>query len=231
MAKAMLNLECKQGVTDVLFTPHYYGKKHSPVQFIEKRNAMSAHLQQFLPEGLNAHLGAEVHFTGINVPDYDELCKLAIGNTKYILLEFPFTNKWVGGLIDKVADFVYETGYTPIIAHVERYAEVRKRPAYVTELLQIGCLLQVNSSAFTTKQEKNFAHALLKKGGVHCIGTDTHDPTVRKPNLKETKEFLQAEGYGEAWAKIQTNMQKILQGERIETTPVPSIKKLFGKYF
>ena len=30
MAKAMLEAECKQGVTDILFTPHYYGKRHSP---------------------------------------------------------------------------------------------------------------------------------------------------------------------------------------------------------
>lgn len=231
MAKAMLEKERVQGVTDILLTPHYYGRKHSPSYFIEKRNAAWAHLKPNVPDGLNIHLAAEVHFTGVNVPEYDQLCKLAIANTKYILIEFPFTTKWTGALLDKLSDFVYETGYTPIIAHIERYREVLKRPSYVTELIQMGCLLQVNAMAFTAKQEKGFAFALLKRGWVHCIGTDTHDMGLRKPNLQDAKAALEEAGFAENWGSIQSTMGRILRGEEVKATPAVPIKKFFSKYF
>ena len=230
MAKAMLQSEVKDGVTDILLTPHYYGKKHSPDRFIEKRNGMWLHLQSHTPENLNVHLGAEVHFTGVNVPDYEELCKLAIGDTNYILLEFPFTTKWTKSLLDVVADFIYETGYTPIIAHVERYNEVLKRPAYAKELIEMGCLLQVNSTAFITKKERAFAFALLGKGMVHCVGTDTHDMSIRKPNLAHVKTAVEEAGYAKEWAEVQSNMQKILKGEPVEVRVPSKIKRFFGKY-
>ena len=230
MAKAMLESECKQAVTDVLFTPHYYGKRHSPSRFIEKRNDAWAHLKPNVPQGLTVHLGAEVHFTGVNVPEYDELCKLAIGETKYILIEFPFTNKWTHDLLDVLSDFVYETGYTPIIAHVERYREVLKRPAYLSELIDIGCLLQVNASAFEMKKEKSLAFALLKRGWIHCLGTDTHDMSTRKPDFSVAKSTMEEAGFGESWDRIQATMQAILRGEEIKPQADKPIKKFLGKY-
>ena len=93
MAIAMLESEVKQGVTDVLFTPHYYGKTCSPDDFLEQRNEAWNSLKTHAPVGLNVYLGAEVHFTGVNVIDYEELCKLAIADTEYILIEFPFTEQ------------------------------------------------------------------------------------------------------------------------------------------
>ncbi len=230
MAKAMLEAEFKQGVTDVLFTPHYYGRRHSPSQFIEKRDEAWAHLKPNVPEGLTVHLGAEVHFTGVNVPDYDELCKLVIRNTKYILIEFPFTNKWTHDLLEKLGDFVYETGYTPIIAHVERYHEVLGRPSYLTELIDMGCLLQVNASAFEMKKERGLVLAMLKRGWIHCIGTDTHDMGIRKPNLLAAKNAMEEAGFGESWDKIQATMQAILRGEEVKPQMDKPIKKFFGKY-
>ena len=231
MAKAMLEYEYKQGVTDLLLTPHYYGRKHSPTQFLEKRNAIWEHLKPHLPEGLNVRLAAEVHFTGINVPDYDELCKLAIEGTEYILIEFPFTQKWVNGVLSELSSFIYETGYTPIIAHVERYNEIKRKPSIINELLDMGCLLQVNGSAFITKPDKSLAYALLKRGVIHCIGTDTHDMGIRKPNMQEVKAAVEAEGYGDSWATIQNTMQSILRGEEVKATPSKPIKKFFAKYF
>ena len=102
-----------------------------------------------------------MHFTGINVPDYDELCKLAIEGTKYILIELPFVQKWTGRLLPALAVFAYDTGYTPIIAHVERYREVLKKPSIVSQLVDIGYLIQVNARAFTERKERKFAFALL----------------------------------------------------------------------
>ena len=135
-ALAMLHKEWEQGVEEVVLTSHFYGRHRSPEQFLEKRNAAFERLRLQLPEGLKVRLGAEVHFTGRNMPENEELCRLAIEGTNYILIEFPFTTAWTGELLDRLNDFILDTGYTPIIAHAERYSEIKKCPALISELVQ-----------------------------------------------------------------------------------------------
>ncbi len=230
MSAFMLKKEAEQGVKTVVLTSHYYGRKHGPAHFLERRSASFERIKDKIPEGMEVRLGAEVHFTGVNVAEHEELCKLAIEGTKYILIEFPFTEKWTYELLDKLAEFIGETGYTPIIAHVERYREVQKRPAYLSELMEMGCLLQVNTQAFLNKRDKKLAYALLKKGMVHCIGTDTHDMDARAPIYAEAENAVKDAGYEAEWDKIQENMAKILSGEEVKANPPQALKKFFGKY-
>ena len=230
MSAFMLKKEAEQGVKTVVLTSHYYGRKHGPSRFLERRASTFERIKDKIPEGLEVRLGAEVHFTGVNVAEYDELCKLAIEGTKYILIEFPFTEKWTYELLDKLADFISETGYTPIIAHVERYREIQKRPAYITELIDMGCLMQVNTRAFLDKKDRKLAYALLKKGMAHCIGTDSHDLENRAPNYTEAENAVKKAGFAEEWTTMQANMAKILAGEKVEISPPKLLKKFFGKY-
>ena len=230
-AKTMLQMQLDQGVDTVLLTSHYYGKKHSPSQFLEKRKEAFERLAPHIPQGVSVRLGAEVHFTGINTPDYEELCHLAIEGTDYMLVELPFTTKWTNDLMERLSDFVYETGCTPIIAHVERYQEVLKNPAIVSELVNMGCLIQVNARAFSEKSEKNFAFALLKHGLVHCIGSDAHDAEHRLPDVASAKTAMEKAGYADAWNAIQTLMKRVLNNDRIVFQGGRPIKKFFGRYF
>lgn len=229
-AVAMLQSEIAQGVDTVVLTSHYYGKKYSPQQFLKKRAQAFAHLQKQIPSGIAVRLGAEVHFTGMNMPPFEELCPLAIEGTKYILLEFPFTQRWTKSLLDEVANFISETGYTPIIAHVERYYEVQKTPLIATELVQMGCLLQVNAQSFLEKRERKLAFALVKHGLAHCVGSDTHDTEGRAPNFERAKKYLEKAGYSTWWESTQENMKTVLQGGHVRIECGKPIKKRFWKY-
>ncbi len=230
MSVAMLKAEAKQGIDTVVLTSHYYGKKRSPAEFIEKRGALFSHIKPRIPTGMKVLLGAEVHFTGVNNAEYEELCRLAIEGTKYILIEFPFTNAWEKSLLDRLADFVYYTDYIPIIAHAERYTEIWKKPSLITELVSMGCLIQVNVSSFTDKRVKKLAYAMLNHGYVHCLGSDTHDMGVRAPDWS-VKELLWKEGYEAEWERAQEIMQKVISGEQVRVETGKPIKKFLGKYF
>ncbi len=229
-AKALLQAEVEQGVKDIVFTPHFYGKRHSPAQFLEKRNKAFEKIKADIPQNLQVRLGAEVHFTGINVPKYSELCKLAIEGTKYILLELPFTSKWTHELMSIIAEFVEETEYTPIIAHVERYREVLKSPSLVTDFVEMGCLIQVNAEAFINASTRKFALALMRHGLVHCLGSDTHDLELRTPNLAEAKSIVDEAGYTQEWEQAQAIMQQILTGGEVEIPVYSPVKKFLGRY-
>ena len=227
---AMLNSLKTQGVKTVVCTPHYYGRKSSPADFIKRRNAMFEHIKPHIPEGIEVRLGAELHFTGINMPEHDELIKLAIQGTKYILVEFPFTTAWAGELMEKLSDFIRDTGYTPIVAHAERYREVQKNPALISELIHMGCLIQVNASSFMDRREKKLAFALLKHGMVHCIGSDAHNMEGRAPNLTEAKETLEKAGYLSAWERAENIMKDVLAGRQVCVEIGKLIKKFLGSY-
>ena len=186
-------------------------------------------IESVVPEVLETRLGAEVHMTGVNDPTDEALIKLAIEGTNLVLVEFPFHGKWHHSLFERLEDFILNTGYTPVVAHVERYEQVYAQPAVLTQLVQMGCLLQVNASAFLEKRWKKLAFALLKKGMVHCMGTDAHNLTTRKPDYRQAKEVIQASKYAGRWQEIQDCMEKLLKGETVEVEP-KRIKKFLGLY-
>ena len=228
---AMLESERSQGVSTILCTPHFYGKRHTPARFIERRNAAYERIKDRIPQGISVRLGAEVYFTGVNVMEEDDFCSLAIEGTKYVLVELPFDETWHGQILERLAVLIADTGYTPIIAHVERYDEVRKNPAILTKLIQMGCLIQVNGYAFLQKEDKALAFALLKHGIVDCVGSDAHDLELRRPNLAEAKAAVLAAGYAAEWERIQENMRKILQNERVSNASTTPVKKFLWWYF
>jgi protein-tyrosine phosphatase len=164
------------------------------------------------------------------MPEDEQICRFAIEGTKYILIEFPFTEAWTFELLDRLSSFIANTGYTPIIAHAERYKEVHKNPALLNELIGMGCLIQVNAGSFLGGREKKLAYAMLKHGFVHCIGSDAHDTETRKPCLSEAKQAIETAGLGIEWDKIQENMQTILNGEKVEVEYALPVKKFFGRY-
>ena len=230
MSVAMLKQLQEQGVDTVVFTPHYYGRRTSPEEFLKRRNDMFAHIQGQIPAGLETRLGAELHFTGINMPDNDLLCKLAIEGTKYILIEFPFTVAWTGELMKRLEYFIQETGYTPIIAHAERYPQVRKNPTLISKFMKMGCLIQVNAPAFLNKREKKLAFALMKHGFVHCIGTDSHNLADRAPDFTTAQEAVKKAGLEEMWLRAEKIMKDVLADRQVCVEVGKSIKKCFGFY-
>ena len=230
IAKELLLEQQRQGVTSIVLTPHFYGKTYSPQRFLRKRDETFACIKELIPDGVELRLGAEIHFTGVNVPEYADLCSLAIEGTRYLLVELPFTEKWTSDIMDIIGDFAYETGYTPIIAHVERYREIKKKPHLVNDFVDMGCLIQVNADSFLDKKDKGLAFALLRHGLVHCIGSDTHDLETRTPCLLQAKQAIEAAGYAEEWEKIQQNMKNILADEIVETEYVLPVKKFLGRY-
>ena len=231
LTKEMLEEAKKQGVTTVLLTSHYYGKRKSPAQFLEKREAAYERLKSVAPEGMEFRQAAEVHFRGDSVVSFEDVCKLNIEGTRYVLIELSFTSKWLRNLPEKLADFIAETGYVPVLAHAERYEEFAKDPKRLFEFVSMGCLVQVNADAFLERKTRSMAFAMLRHGLVHCIGTDMHNLEDRPPNMAAAKAAIEAAGEGEAFERLQENMRRILDNKPVRVQATPMKKCLFGKYF
>lgn len=225
----MLEESKRQGVKTVVCTPHYYSQRRSPEQFLQKRAAIASSLLSHVPEGIELRLGAEVYFTTDTITAFDELALLCIEGTRYIMLELPFTAKYDEKLFKKIEEFITETDCIPLIAHVDRYPAVYRKPAILTRLAAMGCLFQVNAEAFFVKGVQNLVLAMLKKGMVHAIGTDMHNMENRAPNIQAFAKLL-----GEMPTAVQERLRKtetdILENRRVEPTG-QTVKKVFGKFF
>ena len=183
VSMALLNKEIQDGVAGIVFTPHFHYERISVEDFAAKRKAAFLKVAKAARENglpLTAKMGAEVYFTTA-LPSLD-LSVLAIAKSNYILIEFPTTCHPAG--IDETLYGVRQRGYTPILAHVERYPFVAEDPTLLYNWVSEGCLEQINASGLLREcRTAHWLQKLLDWNLVHLLCTDAHSMDTRPPNL------------------------------------------------
>ena len=76
-----------------------------------------------------------------------------------------------------------------VLAHIERYYRLQS-PSVWNRLYECGILMQVNASFFSSFSTKRKAHSLLRKGGIHFIGSDCHNTSSRKPMMDKAIDAI-----------------------------------------
>ncbi|QJW88492.1 histidinol-phosphatase [Spirosoma taeanense] len=107
--------------------------------------------------------------------DTDEL--LTFGSARYLLFELG----WAAAphQLDELLFRLRTRGYTPVLAHPERYVYYYDDPTPLIHLHETGCLFQLNWASLTGRYGERAqiqARMLLKKGWVDFIGSDLHRP-------------------------------------------------------
>ena len=200
VSMALLRKEVQDGVAGIVFTPHFHYERISVEDFAAKRRAAFLRVAKAAKETglpLAAKLGAEVYFTTA-LPSLD-LRALAFAKSNYILIEFPTTCHPAG--IDETLYAVRQRGYTPILAHVERYPFVTEEPTLLYNWVNEGCLAQINATGLIRDgHTAKWLHKLIEWNLVHILCSDCHHPVKRPPNL--------AEGFAHLPDKVARRMQR-----------------------
>lgn len=209
----------ENGIDTLVLTPHFADFKQLDA-FIEARDYKADELKDALKaEGVpvSIRLGAEL-FLSEGLLNADNLDELTINGSRYMLCEFPlgpFNIKrglvWLDELIDR--------GYTPILAHPERYVELHKNPRIIEELIDRDIVFQVNIDSLTGKNGPNpqrMAVDMMHHGVASLVGTDAHDTRFRHTRIKEKIKELPYEIDFEAFEKcITENAQRVLDDKEI----------------
>lgn len=184
----MLTDAYKQGVHLCVATPHAVLHRHDAVtRFLENRNASALSLHSavqssglFIPKIL---LGAEVYLDH-DIP-HATLEKLRIGDTPYILLEFPsekynpYWSDWLHSMTLR--------GFRPIVAHIDRYLHIDKM---LSDFAGLSITYQINASRMFSFSGRRMIAKLLQ-GNEPCIcASDMHNNTIRMCNMKNA--FMKA---------------------------------------
>ncbi len=208
----MLKASFEQGVEAVVLTPHYYGMREYPAEFLERREACYQRLVERMNECESSlprvYLGAEVlMFPGLS--GIDELSELTVNGTQYILIEMPF-EPWQDWMF-KELDSMISSGFIPIIAHLERYMRFQKGTDNLYRLISRKVLIQTNAEAYLDGFSSRKMFKMVSDRKVHLLGSDSHNMTSRPPNMGSAVEIIIKKLGSEAIMRINKIASEILR--------------------
>ena len=102
---------------------------------------------------------------------------LAIGD-RYVLIEFPMNKPFP--LAHRFIESILQAGYTPILAHPERYTYYRKDLETFLELQEMGCHMQLNllsPTGYYGREVAVWSRQLIERQMYHFAGSDIHHPS------------------------------------------------------
>ena len=94
-------------------------------------------------------------------------------------------------------------GYIPVIAHVERYKCLQKKPQLCVELSDMGAFIQVNADSILGLDGfriKQLCKKMLSHEWIDIVGSDAHDMTERVSHMQLCKEHIEKK-YGVEYAE------------------------------
>lgn len=228
VALQLLKAEKSQGVDSIVFTPHFKVDETNLDDFVQARNKSLSILTsepEFEKLGIDYKTGAEVYFS-LKLIDI-ELDSLCFDGTDYILIELPVKSKPYG--LTEAFTNIINRGYTPIIAHVERYPYFTENPLLLYDLVANGCLAQVNAGTLIKKSNMSgVVEKYLKWELVHIICSDCHSITKRPPNMKMGFDFLEKKLGNQYITWIKSNAENIFNGKYVDLPVTKKPKKILG---
>ena len=212
MSLGMLRMEREQGVTEIVFTPHFYAQEDSVTHFLKKREHSVSRLKEAAEKSgeelLPMHLGAEVYYfrdmgNASMIPD------LCIDDTNTILLEMPFA-QWEKKVYDDVTNLIRRQGLKVVLAHIERYYKFQKDKSIWNAVMDLPLECQMNAGPFQDWKKRHKCMELLKQHEVVLLGSDAHNLTSRCPNLGVTCAMLDAKVDADYTKKVEALARKLL---------------------
>lgn len=193
----MLNIASSGGTKGIIATPHSnipgsyenYWSKSLYTKLCEIRKAAS---DNNIP--IEVFAGQEIFCTPDIIPLLSQNKLITLNNSRYILLEFPFT-EYSDTVFSRIRR-IFAEGYIPVIAHPERYFFVQEDEESLYRLSDYGCILQMNKGSMDGVFGENaeyIARFMLENELVDCIASDSHSPYSRIPFLEDVHEQISDE--------------------------------------
>jgi protein-tyrosine phosphatase len=226
--RAALEAMRAEGVRALITTPHLKGSlTERPEKFADYLSTLDAAWEQMrelanaeFPD-LRVERGVEVMLDTPS-PDLSD-SRVRLAGTSFVLVEFPFMN-----VPPNCTAAVFELkmkGWTPVIAHPERYGNLDESLQEIEEWRRVGAYLQVNCGSLLGRyggEAQAFAWRLLRRGWVDYLSSDYH--ARGRCAIAESRAKLVEKG-GEEQARLlmEINPERLLAGQPPE--PVPPLER------
>lgn len=192
MSIAMLERARREGVTDIVCTSHTRPGRHD--LDLERYQRHLEWLQDYARgQGMDIrlHPGCEIMYTSRAGQALREGLAIPLGTGRHVLVEFmPDTphDLLLRGLLD-----LEDRGWLPVLAHAERYGDLR--PGDRLEELKSTTRILVQMNADTVLRAggllgDRWSRRMLKSGVVDVIGSDAHSANGRPCRMGDAHRVL-----------------------------------------
>ena len=189
----MLKLAAENGISRIVATPHV-----TPGVFefdVEQYHTALAEAQAYCDEnglGIRMDAGAEILFS-------EQTCRFlrdgrapTMVGTDRVLVEFSPDVSYTR--LRDALEQICMSGFTPIVAHVERYYCISQSVKLAIQLkkeldirYQMNCATVLSQSGFF---ERRFMRKMFKERQIDAIATDAHNISTRKVEMREAVNAL-----------------------------------------
>lgn len=206
----LLTILKNQGVTDVFATPHFSPSRDSTEEFFSRLKKSADIISEAVrdKELPNIFYGCEVLYTH-GIGSFEGMKNFTISGSRYLLLEF-FVGSFDENVLDDIVRLKEEQNIIPIIAHTERYKDVKGYKKLLRLISKGYCKAQVNAESVVKGYYSKAAHKLIKAGLVSFIGSDCHSVEKRAPHISEAYKVISKKFGREVAIKLIQNGEKIL---------------------
>ena len=222
-SRRLLEESYRQGVRTIISTSHRRkGMFETPEEKIAANFKQVQEVAKQVADDLTVLYGAEIYYTSDILKKLEEGTFPSLGGTKYILIEFSMNTPYKD--IHSALGNVIRLGMTPVVAHIERYHCLENDEDKVSELINMGCYMQVNSSNILNpklfgdryKFMKKRVQFFLERDLVHFVASDMHNLDDRPPYMQKAYQIV-AKKYGAERAEelFKTNQEILLSNEFI----------------
>ena len=163
-----------QGVEHLFVTPHYY-RLRNYLSTYQENLVIFNQLKEMVEDknlSIKLYLANEIKFSKDIFKEIESGLVHPLKDQMYLI---EFSVKSSAYEISEAVFNMVVKGYTPIIAHVERYLQLSKDDVF--ELKRLGALIQVNASSLLGKhggKEKRYVKTLINQDLVDFIASDSH---------------------------------------------------------
>jgi protein-tyrosine phosphatase len=181
---ALARAAADAGIRTLVATPHVSWHYQNDAQTI---GGLVRELRALLAaEGVELELraGAEVAMTRVQELGDDQLARLRLGGSEWLLLEPPFSPIVTG--LEEIVQEVRRRGNRVLLAHPERCPAFHRDPRMLAALVRSGVLTSITAGSLVGRfgaTVRRFALELVHDELVHNVTSDAHDLTGRAPGI------------------------------------------------
>jgi protein-tyrosine phosphatase len=180
------------GITAIAATPHV--REDYPTRAEEMERGV-ARVRGALSEAgveVDVYSGGELALDWLDRLERDELRRFGLGgNPAFLLVEFPYFG-WPLDLPDRLFQLRL-AGFTPVLAHPERNADVQAAPESLDGLVETGTLVQVTAASLDGRlgrASRDTGLKLVELGHAHLLASDAHHPGIRTVGMSAAAEAV-----------------------------------------
>lgn len=184
----------KNGVTDIILTPHYI----LDTKYVNNKLDNIVILKELQKEikkqniNINLYLGNEIYIDKDILENIKQNKMCTLNNSEYILIELPMNGEFQD--YQEIFCDLLNIGFKVILAHPERYTSFQKDYNKINEMIDMGILFQCNIDSILGnygKEAKKTIKYILKNKFVTFVGTDIHSKKSDYSYIEKAKNKFQ----------------------------------------